>query len=134
MTDTPRKVIVLGALSFALLHAFFAERSARIRWVAGALLGPVLYAAVHFSESPAGVAQYLTKFGKSGMADLTFSLQGGQGGVDAGPRGELGRARLGPHARPADGGEVDGQAGLEPGGLAVALVEAACENLCRGEA
>lgn len=59
---------------------------------------PVLFAAVHLSGDPAGVADYLMHFSKTGLADLGASLRYGHGGVDELLRRDqrLHQSRLGP--------------------------------------
>lgn len=42
---------------------------------------PSLFAAVHGSESPERLTQYLKHFGKSGMVDVRFGLRAGRGGL-----------------------------------------------------
>jgi hypothetical protein len=42
---------------------------------------PALFAAMHISRSPAEVAAYATRFGKTGLSDLQFSLASGSSGL-----------------------------------------------------
>jgi hypothetical protein len=42
---------------------------------------PVLFAAVHLSADPNGVAEYLTRFPESGLSDLSSGLRTGAGGL-----------------------------------------------------